>query len=118
MPYMVQPEETRATVTRYPQLRGIASYLSRGGYAAYTGMDAQYFASGEQAFPAMLADIQQAHRFIFIEYFIINPGYMWDTMVTELIKKAESGVEVRVLYDSFGSTALSPGSYASYLESV
>ncbi len=64
---------------------------------------AEYFPLGDRLFPAMLAELEKAERFIFVEYFIIENGYMWDSMVEILSRKAAQGVDVRVMYDDLGS---------------
>ena len=54
-------------------------------------------------FPDMLADLKNARNSIYVEYFIIEPGHMWDAIVNELEIKMEQGVDVRVIYDDLGS---------------
>lgn len=54
-------------------------------------------------FPDMLADLKNARNSIYVEYFIIEPGHMWDAIVNELEVKMEQGVDVRVIYDDLGS---------------
>lgn len=96
--------ETRRAHSLYPKIQDIAVYLSReGNYPAYTDTAAKYFPSGESVFPDMLEEMKKAERFIFIEYFIIEPSRMWFTMLEILKEKAAEGVDVRVLYDSLGS---------------
>ena len=64
---------------------------------------AEYYPLGDKLFPAMLEELEKAQRFIFVEYFIIDNGYMWDSMVEIMSRKAAQGVDVRVLYDDLGS---------------
>ncbi len=49
------------------------------------------------------ADLKNARNSIYVEYFIIEPGHMWDAIVNELEIKMEQGVDVRVIYDDLGS---------------
>lgn len=63
----------------------------------------KYYPLGDTMFPDMLAALREAERFIFVEYFIIENGRMWDSMVEILGEKAAQGVDVRVLYDDLGS---------------
>ncbi len=51
-----------------------------------------------------------------MEYFIIDHGKMWNTILDILERKAEQGVEVRLLYDGMGSQFLLPNHYDKYLE--
>ena len=65
----------------------------------YTNTDTKYFPLGEDSFPYMCEEIEKAEKFIFIEYFIIEEGYMWGTILEILAKKVTQGVDVRVMYD-------------------
>lgn len=62
-----------------------------------------YYPLGDKMYPDMLTDLQSATQYIYVEYFIIAHGKMWDSMVEILAKKAAQGVDVRVLYDDLGS---------------
>ncbi len=75
------------------------------GCPAYFNRDAKYYPLGDTLFPAMLDAMKQAEKYIFAEYFIIEPGYMWDSMVEIMAEKAAKGVDVRVMYDDLGSIA-------------
>ena len=50
-------------------------------------------------FEQLMEEIKSAKHFIFMEYFIIDRGYMWDSILEVLKQKAAEGVEVRVMYD-------------------
>ena len=58
---------------------------------------------GELQFEAMIEDLKKAQKFIFLEYYILSKGYLWDKIHAILKEKAAEGVEVRLLYDDFGS---------------
>lgn len=73
------------------------------GFAPQENRGAVYYPLGDDMFPDMLAALKEAERFIFLEYFIIENGRMWDAMTEILAEKAASGVDVRVLYDDLGS---------------
>lgn len=78
----------------------LAGYLNRtGGFSLYENTQAVYFPLGEDKFAAMLEELEKAEHFIFLEYFIIDQGYMWDSILEILARKAKTGVEVRVMYD-------------------
>lgn len=64
----------------------------------------------------MLVELDKAKDFIFMEYFIVDDGYMWDNILEVLIKKANEGVDVRVMYDGTCEFALLPRTYPSSLE--
>lgn len=84
----------------------------------YEDTETTYYPCGEDAFPEMLAAISKAKRYIFLEYFIIQPGKMWDTILKRLRRKAAAGVEVRVIYDDFGCVTRLPVGYYRKLEGM
>ncbi len=75
------------------------------GFPVYECQDVKYYPLGEDMFVDMCTELEKAEKFVFIEYFIINSGRFWDTMVDILEKKAAKGVDVRVMYDDLGSIA-------------
>lgn len=83
-----------------PELYSLANYTLRcGGFPIYTNTRVAYFPLGEDKFAALLQELEQAESFIFMEYFIIDEGYMWNTVLEILQRKARQGVDVRVMYD-------------------
>lgn len=96
-----------------------ARYIERyGGYPVYEKSDVVYFSSGEEKFSELLVQLNKAEKFILLEYFIIEQGYMWNEVFKILRKKAAQGVDVKVLYDGTCSIALLPYSYPKKLESL
>lgn len=80
-----------------------SAYLTNwAGFPVYRHTDTTYFATGEEMFPVMLEDIRKAKHFIFLEYFILNEGEMFDMLIRVLEEKAREGVEVRLIYDDMG----------------
>ena len=77
----------------------------------YGNTDIHYFPLGEELFVAMVADLKKAEKFIFMEYFIIESGLFWNTILEILKEKAKNGVEVRVVYDDIGCMMTLPGNY-------
>ena len=71
-------------------------------YPVHENTTAEYFQVGDDMFPVLVHELEQAKHFIFIEYFIINDGVMWQTILNILEKKAKEGVDVRLIYDGFG----------------
>ncbi len=72
------------------------------GYPMYIGNKTRYYKNGESMFADMLLDLQQAKKFIFLEYFIIENGIMFDSIIKILEEKAKQGVHIRLIYDDFG----------------
>lgn len=73
------------------------------GYPLCKAQPVRYYPLGDNMFPDMLRDMKSAKRSIYIEYFIIEPGQMWDAMMEVLEDKLRQGVDVRVMYDDLGS---------------
>ena len=71
-------------------------------YPLYRVEDVRYYPLGDDMFPDMLADLRDAKRTIFVEYFIVEPGHMWNSIVEVLEAKLKQGVDVRVMYDDLG----------------
>ena len=84
---------------------------SHAGYPAYRGTSAEYFQIGDDMFPVLVNELEKAKKYIFIEYFIINDGVMWRTILDILEKKAQEGVDVRLIYDGFGCLSTLPVGY-------
>ena len=75
-----------------------------------------YFPSGEAMWQSMLEDLEGAERFILLEYFIIEEGVFWNSILDVLKRKAKAGVDVRVMYDDIGCMSTLPGNYNKILE--
>ena len=97
----------------------IVRYLKDHGHAElYTNSALQYFPLGELAFEEMLRQMEAAEHYIFLEYFIIEPGQMWNRMLDVLYRKAQAGVEVRVLYDGTCAITTLPANYPKQLQKL
>ncbi|KXT85119.1 Cardiolipin synthetase [Streptococcus sp. DD11] len=81
----------------------------------YDGTASRYFPIGEEMFAAMLEDLRAAEKFIFLEFYIIDEGLMWDSILQVLTEKAAQGVEIKLLYDDIGCMATLPGDYTRKL---
>ena len=87
-----------------------------GCYPVYKSSQIKYYPMGEQAFEAMLEELEKAESFIFFEYFIVNEGQMWDKVYDVLKRKASQGVEVRVMYDGLMDGISLPEDFPKRLE--
>ncbi|MGD9559361.1 MAG: cardiolipin synthase [Oscillospiraceae bacterium] len=83
----------------------------------YPAMGNEYYPVGEAFFPRFLDAIKNAKRYIFMQYYIYEEGVMLDTTVEVLRQKAAEGVDVRVMWDGFGSLFTLPPDYAKKLQS-
>ncbi len=105
------PKDTADTAPLYEALAAENKRLAqtfrlvenKTGFVPHANQSAKYYSLGDKMFPDMLEELKKAKRFIFVEYFIIENGLMWDSMVEILAEKAKQGVDVRVMYDDLGS---------------
>ena len=97
--------------------RNLSRYVAKfGPYPAWKDTAAHYFSCGEEMYPQLLADLDKAEKFIFLEYFIAEPGKMLDAIVEILAQKAKEGVDVRFMYDGIGCIQTLPNKYYRYLQ--
>lgn len=89
-----------------------------GGSPCFAHTATRYLPIGEEFFRVMMEKLRAAKYFIFLEYFIIQEGFMWNEILDVLIEKVEAGVEVRVCYDDIGCSLVLPPKYDKYLESL
>lgn len=93
-----------------------ASYLYKAAaMPCYGNSQTTYYPLGEDFFAALLDDLQTAEHFIFMEYFIVQEGKMWDPIHAVLREKAAQGVGVYVMYDDFGCMTTLPEHYYKQL---
>lgn len=89
-----------------------SQYLYNAAFCPpYQNTETQYFPIGEAFFPVFLQELSKATKYIFLEYFIISEGEMWSEILEILSKKAAQGVDVRVIYDDFGSITSLPKTF-------
>lgn len=118
--YIKQDKETIRQLETYdPGAAQLATYLMRhGNFPVYGNSGIQYFPLGENKFDEVLLQLQKAEHFIFLEYFIIEEGYMWGRVLEILEQKAKQGVEVRVLYDGTCAINHLPYGYPKALQAL
>ena len=81
----------------------VSQYLSSRGFYLYQNTKAVYLPEGALLLEDILGRIKAAERFIFMEYFILAEGKLWDRMSAALCERARSGVEVKIIFDDFGN---------------
>lgn len=119
-PYMVEEPGVACELRRHSRTKySHAAYLmNKARYPLYKNTSAVYFSSGEAKFEWLKSELKRARRFIFLEYFIIQEGVMWDTILKILIEKVKEGVEVRLIYDGMGCYGTLPKNYDKTLENL
>ena len=95
----------------------LSTYLNKTGcFPLYSNTEVTYFPLGENKFEAMLEELEKAREFIFMEYFILEEGYMWGRILEILMRKAKEGVDVRVMYDGMCEMSTLPVDYWKLLQ--
>lgn len=82
----------------------------------YQNTKIEYFKVGEEMHESILKELQKAQKFIFLEYFIIEEGVFWNSILDILIEKAQSGVEIKLVYDDIGCMTTLPGNYYNLMK--
>lgn len=118
--YWKQDEQVTANLSKESsEMPHLSKYVyERGGFPTWQNTRAKYFPGGQEKFEELLVQLEKAQRFIFMEYFIVDKGYMWNSVLEVLKKKAEEGVEVRLLYDGTCSFSLLPYHYPRQMEEL
>lgn len=96
-----------------------AKYIEK--YSAcpvYSNTTTKYLSPGEEVFEHMIEELKKAKHFIFLEYFIVEEGIMWNSILKILEEKAKQGVDVRVIYDDVGCLFTLPLGYEKTLENM
>jgi cardiolipin synthase A/B len=93
------------------------SYLNK--YAAspiYKNTITKYLSPGEKFYKVLIEELKKARHYIFLEYFIIGEGKMWDAVLEILEEKVKEGLDIRLIYDDMGSLTTLPYKYHEKLK--
>ena len=117
-PYLVQKEEVLEKYNSLSRSGGnLVHYMNRyGKFPVYDNTAGTYFPLGDEYYTALLRELKAAKKYIFMEYFIVEPGIMWNSILEILEEKAGEGVEVRFMYDGMGCLNLLPYDYPKQME--
>ena len=112
-PYLMQKAEVVEDLrVSKPANATLAYYMNHQlQFPTYRNTKVTYFSIGQEKFAEMIHQLKRAEKYIFLEYFIVSEGYMWDTILDILKEKAKAGVEVRFMYDGMCSISNLPYNY-------
>lgn len=118
--YLSQDHETisylkQEDATAFNQCKYIEKYTA---CPVYNNSTAEILPSGEVFFTQLVNELKKAEKFIFLEFFIIEEGIMWNTILATLADKAKKGVDVRLIYDDIGCLFKLPKNYYKKLEKM
>lgn len=104
-------------IKHHPVSSRLSRFMSAEGSPLYKNNDVRYYEFGEDAFEDLFEDLEKAEKFIFIEFFIVASGALWDKLHGILKNKIDQGVEVKFFYDDFGALLRTNKDFASKLRS-
>lgn len=93
----------------------ISMAWSNGYFPVYEDCKTKYFESGEVMYKSIMDALKSAKKFIFIETFILDQGNMWDEILAVLLEKVNEGLDVRLIYDDFGTITHLKEDYETWL---
>jgi len=101
------------------RLAKTAEYISKQTrFPIEVNEDATYYPLGELMWKDMLEEMKKAEKYIYLEYFIIHDGEMWRAMRDIMEEKVKEGVDVRLIYDDFGSLTTFSDTDTNYLTKI
>ena len=115
----MRPNEEFESIISVDNLRaaGITTYLQNKCYFPVWGnTKSTYYPIGDEMYADMLIELDKAEKFIFMEYFIIEPGEMWDGIFSILENKTSLGVDVRIIYDDLGCVSTLPKNFTTTMQ--
>ena len=111
--------DNRQLFSKDDRFAAISVFLSRcTGMPPHENTQCEFFPSGSSLFEKLCEQLQTAEKFIFMEYFIISQGALWDRIEAILIERSHAGVEIRLLYDDAGSMNTLPHKFAKRLNAA
>lgn len=97
----------------YNQSRYIRDYA---GFPLFQNTQTEYFKVGEELYQQLIIELEKAEHYIFMEYFIIDKGEMWASVLEILERKVKQGVDVRLIYDDMGCVNTLPSKFYKQLQ--
>ena len=118
LPNGVSERAFAEAIQNAPESRKQLHYMKKSTpFPVYRNTQTQYFGMGKEMLEALLNDLKKAEHYIFLEYFIIEEGKMWSSVLEVLRERVKEGVDVRIIYDDLGCFLTLPSNYAKTLQS-
>ena len=108
-------EAKTVTGSHFPQVRYLQNFA---GYPVYSCTHTTYLSPGESFHEHLLQQLEKAEHYIFLEFFIIQEGFLWDSILEILKRKAAEGVKVRLIYDDLGCFFVLPMDFMQKLQNI
>ncbi len=116
--YLAQDEAVRERLVEESMTASCQSaYIQQtAGFPVYEKTKTRYFRVGEELYSTLLCELKKAEHYIFMEYFIIDDGEMWQGILDILEEKARLGLDVRLIYDDWGCASTMPQEFQLSLQ--
>ena len=111
--YLIQDSKIRDEFKENSRIRYLSDFSD---YPVTKNNEVKYYSLGEEMFEDIIKELKKAQKYIFLEFFIISPGKLWNSILEILKEKAASGVDVRIMYDALGCFTRLSKSYPKELE--
>ncbi len=104
-PYLKDNDSNLSSIKYFdlPHSRQADYLANESGFPLYNNTSAEFLPSGERYLDRLLVELEKAEKYIYLEYFIIAEGYMFEQIYKILKQKAKDGVEIKIIFDDFGS---------------
>lgn len=99
----------------YPYGQRMSAFLETEGFPLTKNNNLKYFPMGEDVFEQLLLDLEKAERYIFLNFFIVAEGALWDAVHEVCLRKINAGVEVKFIFDDFGAMLRTDKDFANVL---
>ncbi|MBR3934175.1 MAG: cardiolipin synthase [Clostridia bacterium] len=116
--YKHSEETQKLLVEQFPNQERTMNYLRNAGFPIYKETAVSYYEVGDTFFPDLIEDMKKAKKFVFLEFYILSEGGLWQDIYEVLKQKVKEGVEVRVLYDDFGCITCLPKHFNKELRAL
>ncbi|MDR0323677.1 MAG: cardiolipin synthase [Treponema sp.] len=104
-------------IDSHPDFKTQAHYLQKyAGFPVYGNTKQEYLPSGEAFFYKVMEKMKKAQKYIFLEFFIIKEGMMFNSILKILEMKAAEGLDIRIIYDDLGCFFTLPPDFRDKLD--
>lgn len=69
------------------------------GANIYENTATEFFESGEKFYVTFINELKKAKKYIYLEYFIVSEGKVWNEIYGIMKEKSRQGVDIRFIYD-------------------
>lgn len=89
------------------EISDVSEYaFKKGGCVSYRNSRIEYMPNARDALNSIIDGIEHAEKFVFIEFFIVADGELFDRLVHVCRRKTAEGVKIYMLYDDVGSAGV------------